>query len=250
MIRIRLVEQNEKELLWNINQKYLYEMTRFYDDPMDDKGNYYYGYFDEYFIDPNRFAYFIYNDEILIGFAMICPYSYIIGKSVDFVMSEFTIFPQYRGRHFATEAAEMIITNHIGEWEIKYHEKNNAAKKLWDNVTKKYNPKQHHLNDEETVLLFSSSTNSSEYGENNMSLKDKWKETGKNTGKAFGNLGKAIGKTAKVAFTDDPNKVEENGNTELGNAWRDTGKAFGDAGESFGNAAEGTFDKVVGKEEK
>ena len=27
-----------------INQKYLYEMTNFYDDPMDDSGNYHYGH--------------------------------------------------------------------------------------------------------------------------------------------------------------------------------------------------------------
>ena len=83
-----------------------------------------------------------------------------------------------------------------------------------------------------------------------MALGEKWKNAGKSTGKAFGNFGKAMGKTMKVAFTDDPNKVEENGHTELGNAWRETGKAFGEAGKSLGKAAEGTVDKVVGKEEK
>ncbi len=83
-----------------------------------------------------------------------------------------------------------------------------------------------------------------------MPLKDKWKDTGKNTGKAFANFGKAIGKTMKVAFTDDPNKVDENGNTELGNAWRNTGKAFSDAGDSLIDATEGTVDKAIGEDEK
>ena len=50
----------------------------------------------------------------------------------------------------------------------------------------------------------------------------------------------------KVAFTDDPNVVEENGHTELGNAWRETGKSFGEAGKSFGKAMEATF---VGSDE-
>ena len=45
----------------------------------------------------------------------------------------------------------------------------------------------------------------------------------------------------KVAFTDDENAIEENGHTELGNAWRETGKAFGEAGKSFGKAMESTF---------
>lgn len=83
-----------------------------------------------------------------------------------------------------------------------------------------------------------------------MALKEKWKETGKNTGRAFANFGKALGKTMKVAFTDDKNMIEANGHTETANAWKETGKAFGQAGKSFGKAAEGTVDKACGEEEK
>ncbi len=43
MLRLQTVQEKDRELLWNINQKYLYEMTGFYDDPMDEKGNYHYG---------------------------------------------------------------------------------------------------------------------------------------------------------------------------------------------------------------
>ena len=49
MITLVRVTQKDRDLLWNINQKYLYEMTNFYNDPMDEKGNYHYGYFDDYF---------------------------------------------------------------------------------------------------------------------------------------------------------------------------------------------------------
>ena len=74
-----------------------------------------------------------------------------------------------------------------------------------------------------------------------MALKDEWKSTGKNTGKAFANFGKALGKTMKSIFTDDENKIESNGHTEVSNAWRDTGKAFGNAGKSFGKAMGDAF---------
>ena len=40
MIRLRQAAQGDRELLWNVHQKYLYEMTNFYDDPMDGRGNY------------------------------------------------------------------------------------------------------------------------------------------------------------------------------------------------------------------
>ena len=40
MINLKPVKPKDKELLWNINQKYLYEMTGYYDDEMDENGNY------------------------------------------------------------------------------------------------------------------------------------------------------------------------------------------------------------------
>lgn len=83
-----------------------------------------------------------------------------------------------------------------------------------------------------------------------MALRDKWKDTGKNTGKAFANFGKALGKTMKTVFTDDENMIEANGHTEVSNAWRETGKSFGAAGKSFGKSMKGTADKVVGEEDK
>ena len=83
-----------------------------------------------------------------------------------------------------------------------------------------------------------------------MALKDKWKNAGKSIGGAFKNFGKAMKTTAKVAFSDEEEKVDENGETELKKAWKDTGKGFGKAGKSVGTAAKGTAQKVVGDEEK
>ena len=153
MLRLQTVQKKDRDLLWNINQKYLYEMTTFYDDPMDENGNYHYGHFDDYFSDPKRVAYFIFDDDILVGFAMLCPYSNI-DQNPDYTMAEFTIFPAYRRNHFALDAAEMILERHPGEWEIKYNEKNGGAKKLWNAVAAPYYPEVYHLNVEETVLSF------------------------------------------------------------------------------------------------
>ena len=153
MISLQTVKEKDRDLLWNINQKYLYEMTNFYDDPMDENGNYHYGHFDEYFTDSRRTAYFIYNDDALIGFAFLCPYSNI-GQEPDYTMAEFTIFPVCRRKHYALDAARMILEEHPGKWEIKYNEKNPAGKRLWNTVAAPYAPEVHHLNEEETVLVF------------------------------------------------------------------------------------------------
>ena len=156
MISLQVVREEDRDLLWNINQKYLYEMTLYYPDPMDANGNYHYGHFDEYFTDPRREAFFLYDNETMVGFAMLCPYSNI-GKNPDYTMAEFTIFPSYRRRHFASEAAKQILETHPGQWEIKYNEKNLAGKCLWHAVTAPFQPEMCHLNDEETVLVFTTS---------------------------------------------------------------------------------------------
>lgn len=48
MIRLHIVQPTDRDLLWNINQKYLYEMTEFYPDEMDEAENLHYGHFEEY----------------------------------------------------------------------------------------------------------------------------------------------------------------------------------------------------------
>ncbi len=83
-----------------------------------------------------------------------------------------------------------------------------------------------------------------------MSRKESWKTFGKNTGNAFKNFGKAMATTMKVAFTDEKNDVEENGQSKLRNAWSKTGKGFGEAGKSLGGAAKTTVKGDKEKEDK
>ena len=78
-----------------------------------------------------------------------------MGEDPDYVLAEFTIFPMYRGKHLAITAAELLFDRFKGRWEIKYNEKNTAAKALWSKVTEKYCPELTRLNDVEKVLSFS-----------------------------------------------------------------------------------------------
>ena len=154
MIQLKKATAADRTLLYNLNQKYLYEMTAFYDDPMDEEGNLHYGWFDAYFTDPKRTALLIMSDGRLAGFAMLNPYSYF-DAAPDHVMAEFTIFPAFRRRHLASEAAARILEAYPGRWEIKYNEKNAAAKALWTKVSARYRPELRRFSEDETVLCFS-----------------------------------------------------------------------------------------------
>ena len=154
MIELIDIKSDDRELFWNIHQKYLYEMTNYYDDEMDESGNYHYGYFDAYFTEPKRKAQLIYFNKRLVGFVMINPYSYL-DENTDYVLAEFTIFPMYRKKHIAMDVTEMIFNQYKGSWEVKYHEMNIAAKGLWNKVCAKYSPRKININETETVLSFS-----------------------------------------------------------------------------------------------
>lgn len=128
-------------------------MTNYYNDEMDSDGNYHYEYFDSYFEEPNRKALFIYDDETLIGFAMLNKYSYI-NKQPNAVLAEFTIFPMYRKKHLGYQAAKLLLNTYKGTWELKYNERNPGAKTLWSKVTKPFHPVAHRYSNDEIVLSF------------------------------------------------------------------------------------------------
>lgn len=154
VITLKKIEPSDKSKFWNIVQKYLYEMTNYYDmGVMDELGNYQYRYFDSYFEDSERSALFIYDDGALVGFAMINDYS-CLGNHIDHAIAEFTIFPHYRKRHLGVKSVQKIFEQHHGRWEIKYSSKNKAAEALWMRVTKKYNPLISTYGRDESVLSF------------------------------------------------------------------------------------------------
>lgn len=153
MVTLKTVQEKDKTLLRNVLQEYLGELSVFYEDLPDENGNCNYKYLDAYFTDPARTAYFIYADSTPVGFALLNPYS-CCGKNPDYTMAEFAIFPAYRRKHLASDAVNEILESHPGNWEIKYNEKNIAAKCFWTTITAPFCPEKTPLNPEETVLSF------------------------------------------------------------------------------------------------
>ena len=147
MIRLVPVKQEERNLLWNINQKYLYEMTLYYPDPMDEEGNYHYGHFEEYFTDPQRKAFFLFDNGVRVGFAMVHPYS-VLDHSPDYTMAEFAIFPTFRRKGYAEDAARLIFSRYPGKryWNsvfiIPFW---NYVKLFLEYTNSKYSKRKYHL---------------------------------------------------------------------------------------------------------
>lgn len=86
-----------------------------------------------------------------------------------------------------------------------------------------------------------------------MALRDDWKKTGQSLGKAFGGLGKNVGRSVKDGVDKasdwaDDGHVEDNETVFNDGSWRETGKdlgkAFTNLGKSIVKSAREGIDKV------
>ena len=156
MVEFRPVRPEERTRLWNLFQKFLYEMTNYYDNPIDEDGNIQYGWFDSYFEDSGRLALFLESEGQTVGFALLNRHSHL-GEELDHALAEFTIFPAFRRRGLGLEAARALFTRWPGRWEVKYHEKNAAARTLWTTAAAPWRPRTTPYAEFETVLSFRTS---------------------------------------------------------------------------------------------
>ena len=153
MFSMIFVKEREREQLWNLLQKYLCELSVYFDDEVDEKGNFPYEHFDEYFTDPTRRAYIIYDGDSVAGFVMLNKVS-VFGEDIDHSVAEFFILPKFRHTGLATDIFLVLRKQFKGAWEIKYHVDNVPAVKFWTKVTSTLEPEVRDLNEKEKVLSF------------------------------------------------------------------------------------------------
>lgn len=82
------IKEEEKEVLLNLIEKYLYEFSQWEKTDVNVEGNYGYEYLDCYFEEENRYPYFIKVDGKLAGFAMISDYPEVPEETTDYCLSE------------------------------------------------------------------------------------------------------------------------------------------------------------------
>ena len=144
--RIKKVSVDEKEILRNLLEKYNYEFSRWNLEDVNFLGQYGYDYLDCYWTDENRYAFFIFADNKLAGFAMInnIPEAY---EPADYSVAEFFVMYKYRkdgvGRYVANELFNMFR----GKWQIKMHPKNVASVCFWNKVVGEYTKGNYRLSE-------------------------------------------------------------------------------------------------------
>lgn len=121
---LRMINENEKPLLWELLSNYLQELSQFGEVNFD------YPYFGSYWTNENRWPYFIINDENIVGFILVNTWSFS-GRSTDFGLAEFFIRPEYRGLKIGKNAFRLLLNLHPGQWELSVMQGNETAKQFW-----------------------------------------------------------------------------------------------------------------------
>ena len=90
-----------------------------------------YRYFDSYWSDTDRWAYFIDKEQHTAGFALINTHS-PSGKGTDFAVAEFYVLPEFRGAGVGKAAFACLLGTHPGLWELSVMADNEAGKAFWE----------------------------------------------------------------------------------------------------------------------
>ena len=148
------VEEPKKDILYRLLQFSLYDGSQYIDNELNDDCLYDYKWFDNYFTDDNRDAFFIKDDNNYIGFVMVNE-NLKFNKSGKCI-AEFLVIPRYRRCHIGKRVAYDIFNMYDGLWEVQPMENNPIAYAFWKNIINEYTNGDFEIKNDgvEDVFLF------------------------------------------------------------------------------------------------
>ena len=152
-IYLEKVKKEDKLVLFRLLQYSLFEESETDLNEMNNDGLFDYEWFDDYFINPDRHAFFIKDEESnkLLGFVMINNHTQI--ESNGHCIAEFLVIPKYRRNKIGKQTAFKAFEMFKGNWEVKPSYKNEKAFSFWENVIKQYTNNNFLLKNE--IFIFS-----------------------------------------------------------------------------------------------
>ena len=126
----------EKNKMYALLQFALYDGSQYIDNDINEDCIFEYNWFDNYFTDTDRLAYFIKDKEKYLGMVLVNENLKFNknGKSI----AEFLILPKYRRNHIGKRVAYDIFAKFKGNWEVEPMENNPIAYSFWHNVIAEY----------------------------------------------------------------------------------------------------------------
>lgn len=137
-IKLCTVTKDEKEILYRLLQYSLFEESISDQNEMNQEALFEYKWFEHYFTDNDREAYFI-REEVtdkLLGFVMINTYVQKCNQGHS--IAEFMVVPKYRRNKIGKKAAIECFEKHTGNWEVSPSYGSESAYQFWKHVIDEY----------------------------------------------------------------------------------------------------------------
>ncbi len=130
------VEEKDKDKWYRLLQYALYDGSQYIDNSLNSNCLFEYNWFDNYFTDSDRDAYFIKDKDKYIG--MVFVNENLKFNRAGKCIAEFLILPRYRRNHIGKKVAYDIFNKFKGDWEVQPMENNPIAYSFWKNIIKEY----------------------------------------------------------------------------------------------------------------
>ena len=146
------VDKQDKEKLYRLLQYAMYDGSQYIDNDINMDCIFEYKWFDNYFTDSDRNAYFIKKDNSYLGMVMVNENLKFQqnGKSI----AEFLIMQKYRRHHIGKKVAYEIFDKFKGNWEVQPMENNPIAYSFWKNVINEYTNGNYKIKNDGTEDIF------------------------------------------------------------------------------------------------
>ncbi|HXC56614.1 MAG TPA: hypothetical protein VNU97_15050 [Rhizomicrobium sp.] len=130
MVLVVPVPLSDKALLWDALQKYILELTQWgTHEPID--GVFAYPWFDLYWQEPNRFAFWAYADGVRAAFALV-------HREERTEMAEFYTFEAFRRGGIGLDFARQVLNRFAGPWTLSEYRAHTGAVAFWHKVIADY----------------------------------------------------------------------------------------------------------------
>lgn len=131
MIQVVSAGKPDEATLDNLMQLYLHDFSEIDGGLISADGRYEYPYLSTYFTTGDRYAYLIWSDESLAGFALIKTGSEIARDDQSMDVAEFFVLRSHRLKGVGRAAFGEIVRKFPGPWIVRVQEGYQAALDFW-----------------------------------------------------------------------------------------------------------------------
>lgn len=135
VIKKALIE--EKQVLSNLMQLYLFELNKYNNSDLNNDGFFEYEYFNSYWDESSRYPFLFYYSEKLAGFVLVNSYSVLNHENTKSI-AEFFVLPIYRKMNIGKYVAFKIFNMFPSNWQVCEMTRNKPAIDFWRKIVREY----------------------------------------------------------------------------------------------------------------